>query len=95
VLGRSESLSDWTASTALADASRIYLYRRGTAVDVPLAPGAVREERFPIGPDDSWGTYFTPRRGARYTVDFAVVTPDVKLDGVEAHLTVDAVVGCL
>ena len=95
VLARNESLERWTASVALAEPSAILLYRRGGEFDVPVAPGSARAERFPIGPDDSWGTYFTPPRDARYALHFSVATPDAELHDVAAHLQIDAVVGCL
>jgi len=94
VLARHERLSDWTARVAPAEPDRAWLYRRGTQVDVPLAPGMLREERFPIGRDDSWGSSFVPRRGARYTLHFAVEEPDAGAAGIDARLQVNAAAGC-
>lgn len=95
VLARHERLSEWTATVGLADPDHAYLYRRGTEIDVPVAPGTVRVERFPIGRDDSWGSYFVPRRGAHYTLHFAVEEPDADASGIDARLQVNGVVGCL
>jgi hypothetical protein len=95
VLSRHERLSQWVRSFALADPRHAYFYQRGTQVDIPIGPNNVRVERFPIGADDSWGTYFTPRRAARYTLHFAVEEADPGAASVEAHLQIQAVVGCL
>jgi hypothetical protein len=95
VLSRHERLSQWVKSFALADPRHVYLYQRGTQVDVPVGPNNVRVERFPVGQDDSWGTYFTPRRSARYTLHFAVDEADPGAASLETHLQIQAVVGCL
>lgn len=95
VLARHERLSEWTASARPDDPQHLYLYRRGTRIDVAVAPDAVRVERFPIGRDDSWGSYFVPRRGARYTLHFAVEEPDADPAGAQARLLVEGVAGCL
>jgi hypothetical protein len=95
VLSRHERLSQWVRSFALADPWHAYLYQRGTQVDIPVGPNKVRVERFPIGQDDSWGTYFTPRRGARYTLHFAVAEADPGAASLETHLQIQGVVGCL
>ncbi|MEP6941216.1 MAG: hypothetical protein ABI846_15725 [Rudaea sp.] len=95
VLSRHEALVRWTRSYALDDPAHAFLYQRGTQIEVAAAPGSVRVERFPIGPDDSWGTYLTPRRGARYTLHFEVETPDAAVAGASARLQVRGVVGCL
>lgn len=94
VLARHEALADWTRSYALADPAHVFLYQRGTEVEVATGPGIVRVERFPIGPDDSWGTYFTPRRGASYTLHWAITTPDAGVAGGTARLQVRGVAGC-
>ncbi|TLY51411.1 MAG: hypothetical protein E6K53_07200 [Gammaproteobacteria bacterium] len=95
VLSRHERLSEWIGSVGLDSPSQVYLYQRGTQIEVALAPGTVRVERFPLGPDNSWGTYFTPRRGARYTLHFAITEPDVSLADVQARLQVNGMAGCL
>ena len=95
VLSRHERLSEWIGSFALNSPSQVYLYQRGTQIDVPVAPGAARVERFPIGREDSWGTYFTPRRGARYTLHLTVEEPDAAFVGAQARLQINGVVGCL
>ena len=95
VLSRHEQLSEWTLNVAADDTRHAYLYRRGTQVEVPVAPGVVRVERFPIGQDESWGTHFVPRRGARYALHFAVEEPDANLAGIEIRLQVNGVAGCL
>jgi hypothetical protein len=90
VLSRHERLSQWIRKFALADPAHVYFYQRGSEVDTPA-----RVERFPIGPDDSWGTYFTPRRTARYTLHFAVEEADPAAASLDAHLQIQAAVGCL
>jgi hypothetical protein len=98
VLSRRERLTQWIGSRALGDPGRVFLYQRGTQTEIPVAPGTVKIERFPIGADDSWGTYFTPRRGARYTLHFAVVEPGQPasdLRDVDVRLQLRALVGCL
>ena len=97
VLSRHESLRQWVRSYAIGTPERAFLYQRGTQAEIPVAPGAVRVERFPIGTDDSWGTYFTPRRDERYTLHFTVEEPDPPADlhDTDVRLQVQAVVGCL
>lgn len=95
VLSRHERLTDWTARRRGDDADHAYLFRTGTQIEVPVAPHAARVERFPIGRDDSWGTFFVPRRGARYALHFAVEEPDRAFGGIEARLQVNGVAGCL
>jgi hypothetical protein len=90
VLSRHERLSEWTASVRRDDPDHSYLQ-----VEVPVAPGTVRVERFPIGQDDSWGSYFVPRRGAHYILHFAVEEPETDGGGIDARLQVNGVVGCL
>ena len=94
VLSREEPLSQWTKQYAIDDPRHAYLYRPGSLIGVPVGPGASRVERFPLGEDDSWGTYFTPRRNAHYTLHFAVDEPDANAASLDARLQVRAVVGC-
>ena len=93
VLSRRERLTQWIGSRVFDDPGHAFLFQRGTETEIPVAPGVVRVERFPIGADDSWGTYFTPRRDARYTLHFAVEEPDDPGD-VDVRLQVRAVAGC-
>ncbi len=95
VLSREERLSQWTKTFAIDDPQHAYLYQRGSLIGVPVGPDATRVERFPLGEDDSWGTYFTPRRNAHYTLHFAVDEPDADAAALDASLQVRAVVGCL
>lgn len=97
VLSRRERLTQWIGSRVLGDRDRAFLFQRGTEAEIPVAPGVVRVERFPIGADDSWGTYFKPRREVRYTLHFAVVEPDANADALrdaDLHLQVRGVAGC-
>jgi len=98
VLSRRERLSQWFGSRALGDRDHAFLFQRGTEAEIPIAPGAVRVERFPIGTDDSWGTYFKPRRDERYTLHFAVEEPDTggaaEPHDVNVRLQLRAVAGC-
>jgi len=94
VLSRRERLTQWIASRRIDDPDHAYLFQRGTEAEIAVAPGVVRVERFPIGPDDSWGTYFTPRRDARYALHFAVEEPDDGVRDLDVRLQVRAVVGC-
>jgi hypothetical protein len=95
VLSRHEALSQWTKEYAIDDPQHGFLYQRGTLADIPVGPNTARVERFPLGEDDSWGTYFTPRRNARYTLHFAVDEPDANGAAIDARLQVRGVVGCL
>ena len=98
VLSRRERLTQWIGSRATNDRDHAFLFQRGTEAEILVAPGVVRVERFPVGIDDSWGTYFTPRRGARYTLHFAVEEPDpdgARLQNIDVRLQLRALVGCL
>jgi hypothetical protein len=94
VLSRQERLSQWTKQYAVDDPQHAFLYRSGALIGVPVGPDVTHVERFPIGEDDSWGTYFTPRRNAHYTLHFAVDEPDADAAALDAWLQVRAVVGC-
>ena len=94
VLSRQEPLSQWTKQYAIDDPHHAYLYRPGSLIGVPVGPDVTHVQRFPLGEDDSWGTYFTPRRNARYTLHFAVDEPDANAASLDARLQVRAVVGC-
>ena len=94
VLSRQERLSQWTKTYAADDPQHAYLYQSGALIGVPVGPDVTHVQRFPIGEDDSWGTYFTPRRNAHYTLHFAVDEPDADADVLDASLQVRAVVGC-
>jgi hypothetical protein len=95
VLSRQERLSDWVRYVSADDPQHAYLYQRGGFIDVAVAPDVVHHQHFPIGEDDSWGTCFTPRRGARYTLHFEVNEADAASAGLDAHLQVRAIAGCL
>ena len=95
VLSRNEPLSQWTKQYSSDNPQHAFLYQSGTLADFPVGPNTARVERFPTGEDDSWGTYFTPRRNAHYTLHFAVDEPDADAASIDARLQVRAVVGCL
>jgi hypothetical protein len=95
VLSRQERLSQWTRQYPIDDPQHAFLYQPGSLIAVPVGPDTSHVQRFPIGEDDSWGTYFTPRRGARYTLEFTVDEPDADSAAVDARLQIRGVVGCL
>jgi hypothetical protein len=95
VLSRQEHLSQWTRQYPIDDPQHAFLYQPGSLIAVPVGPDTSHVQRFPIGEDDSWGTYFTPRRGARYTLDLTVDEPDADSAAVDARLQIRGVVGCL
>ena len=95
VLSRQERLSDWVRYVSMDDPQHAYFYQRGGFIDVAVAPDVIHHQHFPIGEDDSWGTCFTPRRGARYTLHVEVNEPDAALTGIDARLQVRAIAGCL
>jgi hypothetical protein len=76
VLSLQDRLSQWTRLYTSDDPQHAFIYQPGRLIDVAVEPGLVHVQRFPIGEDDSWGTYFTPRSAARYTLDFTVDEPD-------------------
>ncbi len=95
VLSRQERLSQWTRQYPIDDPQHVFIYQPGSLIAVPVGPDTSHVQRFPIGEDDSWGTYFTPRRGARYTLDLTVDEPDADSAAVDARVQVRGVVGCL
>lgn len=95
ILSRHERLSEWMRSFASNDPAHAFLFQRGTQIEVAVAPRTFRIERFPLGPDDSWGTSFSPRRDVRYTLHFRVEEPDASLATVEARLQVRGLAACL
>ncbi|HYC88693.1 MAG TPA: hypothetical protein VEO54_05745 [Thermoanaerobaculia bacterium] len=44
----------------------------GAITEVPIGGGSVRIERLGAGPDDGWGTHFTPRFSGTYTLTIVV-----------------------
>jgi hypothetical protein len=45
-------------------------------IEVPIGGGSVRIERVGVGPDDGWGTHFTPRWFGKYELEIQVVEAD-------------------
>lgn len=45
-------------------------------IEVPIGGGSVRIERVGVGPDDGWGTHFTPRWFGKYELEVQVVEAD-------------------
>jgi hypothetical protein len=88
VLSLQDHLSDWTRLYASDDPQHAFIYQPGRLIDVAVEPGVVHVQRFPIGEDDSWGTYFTPRSAARYTLDFTVDEPDAASADLDVRLQV-------
>ncbi len=88
VLSLQDRLSDWTHLSANDDPHYVFIYQPGRLIDVGVAPGVDHVQRFPIGEDDSWGTYFTPRTPAHYTLDFTVDEPDASSAELDARLQV-------
>lgn len=88
VLSLQDRLSDWTRLYTSDDPRHAFIYQPGRLIDVDVAPGVDHVQRFPIGEDDSWGTYFTPRTVAHYTLDFTVDEPDASSADLEARLQV-------
>jgi hypothetical protein len=76
VLSLQNRLSEWTRLYTDDDPQHAFIYQPGRLIDVAVEPGVIHVQRFPIGEDDSWGTYFTPRTAAHYTLDFTVDEPD-------------------
>jgi hypothetical protein len=88
VLSLQDRLSDWTRLSASDDPHHVFIYQPGRLIDVGVAPGVDHVQRFPIGEDDSWGTYFTPRTAAHYTLDFTIDEPDASSADLDARLQV-------
>ena len=88
VLSLQDHLSDWTRLYAADDPQHAFIYQPGRLIDVGVAPGVDHVQRFPIGEDDSWGTYFTPRTPAHYTLDFTVDEPDASSADLDVRLQV-------
>jgi hypothetical protein len=88
VLSLQDRLSDWTRLYAADDPQHAFIYQPGRLIDVGVAPGVDHVQRFPIGEDDSWGTYFTPRTPAHYTLDFTVDEPDAASASLDVRLQI-------
>jgi hypothetical protein len=68
-------LADWLWSEA-DDAW--FVYQRGQQTHVAVAPRATRPQRIGLRADGGWGTYFTPRTGARYRLVIDVARADAE-----------------
>lgn len=88
VLSLQNRLPDWTRLYTSDDPQHAFIYQPGRLIDVDVAPGVDHVQRFPVGEDDSWGTYFTPRTLAHYTLDFTVDEPDASSAGLDVRLEV-------
>ena len=88
VISLQDHLSEWTRLHANAESQRAFIYQPGRLIDVAISPDQFNVQRFPIGEDDSWGTYFTPRTPAHYTLDFTVDEPDASSADLDARLQV-------
>jgi len=88
VLSLQDRLSDWTRLYADDDPQHTFIFQPGRLIDVGVAPGVIHTQRFPIGEDESWGTYFTPRTPAQYTLDFTVDEPDAASADLDVRLQV-------
>jgi hypothetical protein len=81
-------LKDWTWNWN-------YAYRDGRGEEYQSAPGTYRFRRFDVGPDESWGSHFTPRYSARYSLCYTVERPAPIPQGTVPLLTVETHPGSL
>jgi hypothetical protein len=88
VFAVSGPLNDWKWNW-----NRGYLEGRGE--EYRSAPGTYRFRRFDVGPDQSWGSNFTPRFSAKYTLCYTVTQAAPVIPRAVAVLTVETYLGSL
>jgi len=64
-------------------------YQEGRGEEYKSAPGTYRFRRFNVGPDGGWGSSFTPRYSASYSLCYKVVDPAPTPLGTAVWLTVE------
>ncbi len=88
-------LAGWTWSGGLASPDAAFAYRRGKAREVRVSASLTQSQREGVGADGGWGSYFTARRGGRYTLVLDTAAPFADADRFDVALRVRGVVGCL
>jgi hypothetical protein len=78
VIDQRAPLNQWVWSGAISRKSESFVYARGDEREIPIGPGTYRRERANVKADEGWGTYFTPRRDGRYTVNLKIQARDPK-----------------
>ena len=72
VISEQAPLDKWNLSFG-RDQPQSFLYRRGVEREIPRAAGVIHLERVETKVDGGWGTYFTPRKAAKYTLTVEVI----------------------
>jgi hypothetical protein len=78
VIDQRAPLNQWVWSGAINRPSESFVYARGDEREIPIGAGTIRRERANVRADEGWGTYFTPRRDGRYTVNLKIQGRDPK-----------------
>jgi hypothetical protein len=79
VIDQRAPLNQWVWSGAINRKSESFVYARGDEREIPIGAGTIRRERTNLKADEGWGTYFTPRRDGRYTVNLKIQARDSKV----------------
>jgi hypothetical protein len=75
VFDRSAPLSEWEWGVARTQEEKAFVYLRGAVTFVPVRQGVTSYTPMGVGPDGGWGTYFSPRDAATYTLRFQALSP--------------------
>ena len=77
---------EWSANRAT---------RSGRGEEYESSPGTWQFRRFDVGPDEAWGTSFTPRFSGTYSLCYTITNPAPMAKGVTPWLTVERYFGFL
>jgi hypothetical protein len=75
VFDHSAPLSEWEWGVARTQEEKAFVYLRGAVTFVPVRQGVTSYTPMGVGPDGGWGTYFSPRDAATYTLRFQALSP--------------------
>jgi hypothetical protein len=84
VIADTSSLGGWTWSP-LCSTGTGFLWRAGRLEWIDT-PGKTRAQSVGVGPDQGWGSEFTPRRRARYRLTLTVLDPSPPVTGPSIRL---------
>lgn len=86
VLDSGGPLSNWTWSGSSDKPQESFVYFQGRMTEVPQKDGWSLTQRLDLKADGGWGTYFTPREPAVYTLTIDVSNPQASPTVLEATL---------
>jgi hypothetical protein len=85
VIDETAKLEDWVWSGSPHEDTS-FVYRAGTARDVPLAGGGVTPQLMGVKADAGWGSSFTPRSNGKYLLRVEILEGDARAGNYQISL---------